>query len=310
MSLVVSDYPVKNVGQNIFAGDSPVEVTFVREDLQIVSTEQGSDNTIIINVTTDLTSVLNAGEYVYLKSEVYDLSGEVLELTATGIRINKQWIGEDTAGGFINYKQNYYVELDIINPLNDLDKILPFTLRDDGDEKGNIKIDLSIINDLNSIDFPAFLEFYEMIESRVKFDIKYREIWRESPSTAYIRINDPIIIFPAKIDGGIEKFSNGFDLPEYYKGYPNGAVFLHSDSDPLASDDIVAYYDELDINKDTIKANQEVGTLAAREVYGRLFAPLVDLPLLENTEYLTLKTEAAAIPEFSPIDFTNDFNIG
>jgi hypothetical protein len=309
MSIAVIDYPVKAVGQNVFGGNSPVEITFKREDVAVVDTEQGVDNTVIINLGSDITSSINVGESVYLSSESYDLTAVVLQTDSAFIRIATEWV-ENTDDGYLNYKQNYYTELDIIDPSNENIKILPFTLRDDGDEKGNIIIDLSIINDLNAIDFPDYSAVNEMADSRVQFDIRYREIWRESLATAYTRITDPIIIYPAKETGQIEAFSNGFDNPEYYKGYNNGAVFLHSDADPLGSVSIVFYYDEKDINKQTIKPNQKIGELAAQEVYGRLFAPLVDLVLLPETEFITLRSEAADIPEFSPTDFTSDFNIG
>jgi hypothetical protein len=309
MSLSTVSYPVPSPGLNVFGGGAPVEIKFLRNDAPVVDTEAGDNNTVIVNLGGNITGSLNVGEYVYLNSgDVYDVAAEALEVENTYIRLDTQWI-ENTVDGYINYKQNYYVELDLINPDNENIKILPFTLRDDGDEAGNINIDLSIVNDLNAIEFPDYSAVNEMGESRVKFDIRKREIWRESQSTAYSRITDPIIIYPAKETGTIEAFTNGFSEPEYYVGYPNGAVYLHSDDDPAGDLLIIFYFSEQDINKQTIKSNSEIGQLDAQDVYGRLFIPLNNLTLLSNTEYITLYSESAAIPEFNPADFTSDFNI-
>lgn len=297
MSLSIIDYPVKSIGQNIFGGLSPIEIKFKREDLSVVDTELGVNGTLIINIGAGNISALNVGEYVYLKSENYDLSAEVLEITNDFIRVDYQW-SNSTAGGYINYKQDYYIEIETINPENELIKILPFTLTDDGDNEGNITIDLSIINDLNKLELPSFV-IGEMTDSRVKFDIKYREIWRESTETAYLRVTDPIIIYPAKETGTIEDFTNGLDQPEYYVGYPNRALFLHSDSDPLGGELLAFYIDELDINKEAIKENSFIGSISAIDNYGRIIAPLVDLDLLDDTEYIDIKKEAENIPEYS-----------
>lgn len=308
MSISVESYPVSEAGQNLFPGKSPVEIKFKREDLEIVSTEQGASNTVIINVTTNLTSSLSAGEFIYLNSgDVYDVQAEVISVSATEIRIDTQWLGEGTTGGYINYKQNWYIELDIIDPDNDAIKIIPFTLRDDGDIEGNVTIDLSIINDLNDDSIPDFDSLAEMADSRVKFDIQYREVWRESTG-AYTRITNPIILYPAKDEGTIETFNNNFSEPEYYVGYPNGAIFLHSDGDPLGGDTLYFYYDEKNINKSIIASNRNLGNIENSK-YGRIFVPLWDLDLLQNTEFITLEKLAVSIPEFNPADFTSDFNI-
>ena len=309
MSINIVDYPVKSVGKNVFAGKSPVQIKFKREDEPITGTGLGDDGNLLITLTADLTNSLNVGEYVYVNSEDYDTTAKVLEITSTTVLVEFQWLGLPTTGGYINYKQNYYLELDLIRPENEAAKILPFTLRDNGTPSGNIVIDLSVVNDLNELNYPDYKVFSEMEDSRVKFDIRYREEWRESSNSPYLRISDPIIIYPALKSGAIEDFSNEFDLPEYYKGYPNGAVFLHSDSAPLGAPLLIAYYDEKDINGDILKLNQKIGELAGLEVYGRLFAPLEDLPLLTDTKFITLKTESTNIPEFSPDDFTNDFKI-
>lgn len=307
MSLTVTKYPVVNIGENLFAGGSPIIIEFERKDQSVTTTEQGASNTIKINIGVNLAASLNVNEYIYFNSGIYDLSAKVLEIGATYIRIATQWAG-NTTGGYINYKQNYYVELDIIDPTNENIKILPFTLKDDGDTRGLISINLAIINDLNDLEFPNFAAINEMTASRIKFDIKYRQIWRESLASVYTRISNPIIIYPAKENATIETFPNTMETLEYYLGYNNGAVFLHSDADPLGADNFVFYYDELDINKQVINENNLIGSISS-DKYGRIFVPLCNLTFLENTKYFSIKKEAATIPEFSPVDFTNDFNI-
>lgn len=309
MSLALIDYPVKAVGQNLFAGFSPIKIGFKREDIIITDTEIGVNNTVIVNFTFIPVNSIKIGEYIYLYSPPYNLVAEVLEVNVNFLRINTQWIG-NTTGGYINYKQNWYAELEIINPENEDDKILPFTLQDDGNKEGVVIIDLSVINDLNALEVPFFDGApYEMADSRIKFDIRYREVWREDKVNSFTRIENPIIIIPAKTMGVIEEFNNKFDEPQYYKGYNNGAVFLHSDDAPSGDNRVVFYFDEKDRNKQVINPDQYIGQIDALETYGRLFVALKNLVLLENTDYITLKIEGSGIPEYNPLEYSGEYNI-
>jgi len=307
MAVTIASYPVTIAGQNVFAGYSPVNIAFFRNDLAITGTSQGIDNTVVINITTDITTELNIGDFLYLNSEDYDVFAEVMEVEPIYIRINTQWLGAGSTGGYINYKQNWYLELELINPLNELAKVLPFTLRDNGSNEGNVVIDLSIVNDLNRTLIPSYASINEITIQRKKFDIKYREVYREG-TTAYTRITNPIIIIPAKEQTTLETFGNSFSEPEYYKGYPNGAVFTHSDTSPIFANNINFYFDQLNINKNIISGNNQLGIIDAG-TFGKIFVPLVALDLLSECEYIDLKTSDANIPEFNPLDFTNDFNI-
>ena len=306
MGLTVSSFPVKEAGKNIFAGEEEVNIVFKREDISVVSTEQGIDGTLLINLNGDVSNELNIGEWIYLKSELYDSTCQVLEIGTNQLRVDKQWVGnEEESGGYVNYKQNYFVELDVTDSVNYLIKTIPFTLRDSGTPNGIIDIDLAIINDLNVLKFPMFNEIYEMQSSRIKFKVRYREVYRELTND-YAAIDDAIIIIPARKIGKIEGFNNNFDEPKYYSNYPNGATYLHSDSDPEANDNIIMYYDELDINKDTIKENTEMGRIGARTSYGNIFLPLITLRLLNNTEYISLDVKNTALQQFSD-EFSNEF---
>jgi hypothetical protein len=309
MSVSVIDYPVKIAGQNIFPGNSPLEVTFKREDLQITSIEQGAGNTIVINVPIDVTSSLNVGEYIFLNSFTLNVTAEVLEISTTQIRINSQWLFNND-DGYINYKQNYYLEIDTVSDVNVNIKILPFTLTDDGKANGEIIFDLSIINDLNPVNFPKFTGSTGLGgDTAIKFNIRYREQWRELNGGAYAFINNPMIITPAIILGEVEQFTNAFSEPQYYVGYPNGAVYLHSDSDPAGGEFYNFYYDELDLNKDSIRNNMPFGTFLSVN-YGKIFALMYNLDLLEGTEYVQIRAEVGTLPEYNPEEYSEEYNIG
>ena len=305
--VTVISYPVPSPGQNVFAGNSPINIGFKREDLQILGTQQGINNTIIITVFINITAFINIGEYIHLKSGIYNVSAAVLEKSANQIRIDTQWLGSGTMGGYINYKQSWNIELDLVAPTNEAIKILPFTLRDNGDNEGNIVIDLSIVNDLAAISVPSFVSVAEMTAQRTKFDIKYREVYREATGV-YTRITNPIIVIPAKEMGIIDAFNNDLLEPEYYVGYPNGAVYIHSNTAPGFLTDVNFYFDEYDQNKQLIRKNQLIGSVVSAAVYGKIFVPL-DLSFMPLSEYFKLKPVSAALPQFSPTDFTNDFNI-
>ena len=303
MSLSVTEYPVNIVGQNLLAGKYPIEIKFKREDIIINSIQVAPGETIQVNLNANIASFVNLNEYVYINSGDYDVFSKILEINASYLRLDTIYIGA-SSGGFMNYKQDYYIELDLVNIDNELIKILPFTLKDNGNPNGLFNINLAIVNDLNTIDMPTFDAITELTTGRVIFDVKYREIWRESLTTVYTRINNPIVVIQAKEVIENEAFTNGLENPEFYVGYPNGAVFSHTSSESL-----VFYFDQLDINKNLVSDNNIIGT-ADLGLVGKIFVPLIDFVFEPTTKYFTLKAEGSTIPEFAPLDFSKDFNIG
>lgn len=315
MSLTLESYPVYTEGintVNIFPGFKPIDIEFSRLDLAITGVTQAADNRINVDVTTDISASLSAGEFIYLYSEgvtyTYNKTYEVISVTATDIVLDGDYIEAGTAG-YINYKQNYAVEMILTDPDNSAINLLDFTLKQTGTNAGVIIFDVSIINDLNSQDFEDQLTGREIEEGRIKFNVKYREIWREDATAIYTTVDNPIIALFATEDIEIEKFNNPFVIPVLYAGYPTGIGFIHSDSN---SEDLVikVTFDELDINQTDITTDNPLRQFDIGD-YGVLLSTTEDtsLTLNENTKYVRLNANSSGQPEYEPTEYSNEYSI-
>lgn len=309
MSLILVESPViidGGITYNLFAGFLPVEYIFKREDLQINSVSMGADNTVSISVSTDLTSYLSIGDYIYLYSigdtgaYTYDEQAQILEISATIIRINLQYI-ESAAAGYINYLKNYYVEAQLVDVSNPLILKIPFSLTDDGDLEGNVIIDVSIANDKNKQYFAEISE--ELTDSRIKFKLQYRQVY-EGSSESFTLIDEEIILVYATEQMDLDELINEFDNPEIYLGYEGGISFAHSDENNEDTA-ISIYYDELDRNKDDLVIDNLIKKFDANE-YG-LFFVLWDknTTVNANTEYIKFKAAYEALPDYNPAHYNN-----
>lgn len=307
MSLTLVESPVVTDGgitYNLFAGFLPVEYKFKREDLSILSLSQGADNTVELLIALDLTSILSVGESIYLYavgdtgSYTYDTQGEILEITATTIRLDLQYI-ESSSSGYINYLPNYYVEAQLVHIDNSLIQMIDFSLTDDGDLAGNVIIDVSIANDKNSQYFASISE--ELTDARIKFKVQYRQVY-DGSSESFTLIDEEIILVYATEQMDLDEFINDFDNPEIYKGYECGIVFAHSDANNLDTA-ISIYYDELDRNKYNINTDNLIIQFDADD-YGFLFALWdKDTVLDANTEYIKFKADYTALADYDAADY-------
>ena len=316
MALTLVTNPVQTVSGevlNLFAGFDDVEFIFKREDLQSTLIEQGVDDTIKVNLSTDLSSYLEVGDSVYLYAEAfsqdynYDDTYEVLEVDTNFVRLDGDFT--DQASGYINYKKNYYVEMNIVSPVNNDIKLIPFTLRDDGDSEGNITIDISIVNDLNKFDFLEEDEFtgndgLVMEDARIKIQVQYREVYDEATGS-YTTVTDEIILVYCATQPESEEILNSLTLPEVYKGYPFFFTLNHSDSN-VTLEAVNVYYDTLDLNKYDIDVNNLMKRFSAARDYGFLMCHFdKSTSVAAATEYVKFKAEFANLPEYEPSEYNN-----
>lgn len=311
MSIVLTENPVQTISgvvNNLFAGFEPVEFKFKREDEQIAGVGAGTDNKLLINTLSDLSTYLNVGDFVYVYSEgltyTYDLSAAIIEITANTITIDSDFI-EGTSSGYINYYKNYYLEAQLVNVDNSDIQVLPFSLQDDGDNAGNITIDVSLANDKNI----QFFEFVtqELTASRILFKVQYREVWDISDN-GFTLINDEIILAYATQQMEVETFVNDLDEPKIWKGYPFGVILAHSSQN---SDDegLEFVYDELDINQTVLTSDNALASIDSDDE-GLIFINIdKDTVYDADAEYITLKASYTTLPDFEPTDFSADFKI-
>lgn len=307
MSVILEENPVQVVDgivENIFAGFEPVEYKFKREDLAITGVGQGISNQLLIPTSIDLSSYLDIGDSVYVYSEgddfTYDEAGSVVAVTSVSITISVDFIEVGT-GGYINYFKNYYLEVELVNKDNSDVKVLPFSLKDDGNNAGNITIDVSIANDLN-IQFFEFVS-QEMVDSRTIFKVQYREVYDISTGS-YTLLNDVVILVYATEQPELEQFINRLEEPKLWKGYPYGIILTHSD-DNTVEQGINVEYDELDINQQVVVSGVSLGSFIS-EKQGFLFNNIdKDTSYNSLTEYIRFKGEYASQPQYNPAQYDN-----
>lgn len=294
------------VVNNLFAGFDAVEFGFKREDLAVTSVGQGIDNQILINISTDLSSYLEIGDPVYLSSEgltyTYDIAGRVVAITSSTITIDQDFI-EAASGGYINYKKGYYLECELVRPDNEDIKVLPFSLIDDGDNAGNITIDVSIANDLNT-QMIAFANG-ELTDTRTVFKLKYREVY-DLATSSYTTIENVIVLGYATEQPDVETFLNDFDEPVIWKGYPFGVILAHTNEN---SDNTGLFftYDELDINQNVLVSDKSLGS-ALSTWQGFIFINIdKDISYNAQTKYIKIKANYSVIKFFSPAFFASNF---
>lgn len=307
MSVEVTVNPViteDGILKNIFAGFEPVEYKFKREDLQVSGVGQGIDNQLLIPTSIDLSSYLAIGDLVYVFSEgdtfTYDGTGTIIAITTVSITISVDFI-ETTTSGYINYFKNYFLEVELVNQDNSDVKILPFSLRDDGNNAGEITIDVSIANDLNV----QFFEFVsqELTASRTIFKVQYREVY-DILTGSFTLLNDVVILVYSTSQPEIEQFINELDEPKLWKGYPYGVILSHSD-DNTEEQGINVSYDELDINQLDVVTNIALGSFIS-EKQGFLFNNIdKDISYNALTEYIKLKGAYGNLPQYNPAQYDN-----
>jgi len=314
MSLTLVSTPVDG-NNNIFAGYKPIEIEFSRQDNTITGVTQAAGNKVFITIpSVDLTGSILVGDFIYIYSEgsdfTYNYTGEVTSVTFnspdTEVTIDREFI-EIGAGGYVNYKQNYAVEMKLVNPDNDDIDLLGFDLKKTGTDAGQIIIDTNIINDDNDQDFPTTGR--ELEEGRVKYTFKYRETWREGPGGTFTTHDENLIAYYATKDDTLNIVSTPFDLPLFYSGYPIGGAVIHSD-EGFAGGAIKITFDELDINQDDISTNNVLKEFNIGD-YGVLFFSSLDTNayLSQGTEYLRINVIDTTPTEFEPTEFSSEFNI-
>jgi hypothetical protein len=316
--ITLESYPVyteSGVVYDIFPGFKQIIVEFKREDVQISTVTAGSGGKILVTVPGDITGDLNENEDVYIYSEginyTYDDSGEATSISFSGgsttFEVDIDYI-ESTTSGYCNYFQNYNVELQLVDPDNFNINLLGFTLQNDGTDSGIVKIDTSIINDTNT---QEYLEESGVVENgRVKYNIKYRESYRDNTGQTWIEVDNPIIAVFATENVTIEGFSSPFDVFKTWVGYPNNAGLFHSDANQSGKS-VQIVFDELDINQNVLTSDNQLKTFNSTD-YGLFLVtdPYPSFTFDADTNYALLKASYVDAGEFNASQFNkSEFNV-
>jgi len=310
--VTLTSYPVtisSGKVRNIFAGFSPVELGFKREDIQIVDVSMGVDNKVLISILTDITANLNIGEWVYLYSVgatfIYDGVFQIIDLDFsspnTEITVDYDFI-EVSTGGYCNYKQNWFLEAKLVSPDNTDIMVYPSLLQNDGSPSGLIELNTSMLVDFLKNDILTISQ--EILTSRKQCTFKYREVWREDQTQVFILFTKyPVIIIYAAENSEIEDFVCGFDMPKIWDGYPFWINLLHSTQNETGFR-VRVRFDELDINKVDITNDNPIVYFDALN-YGILQTNFKDnTKVIEaNTRYINFNANSTGSADFETVDF-------
>lgn len=313
MAVTLTSYPVTTSSgkvRNIFAGFQKVELKFKREDAAIVGISSGVDSKVLISIATDITGSLNVGEWIYLYAEgaTYTYSGSFQILTVaysapnTQITVDFDFI-ELSSSGYCNYKQNWFLESKLVDPVNNSILNYPSLLQNDGSPEGLIDVNTSMLVDF--LKNELYEQSQEVISGRQYCNVMYRESWREDDTATFTLVNeDPIVIIYAAEDSEIEDFVSGFDLPRMYEGYPFWINMLHSLENHV-SERVSVEFDELDINAIDITNDNALINFASTS-FGILQANFNDNQKVieDNTRFIRFNANTSDLADYE----TGDYN--
>lgn len=314
MSVVLTSYPVVTSSgkvRNIFAGFSAVELEFKREDIAIVDVTQGADNKILISIVGDFTASLNVGEWVYLNAVgatfTYDGSFQIITVVFnspnTEITVDGDYI-ENATTGYTNYKQNWFLEAKLVDPDNNDVKVYPQLLQNDGNPNGVVEVNTSMLVDFLKNEILSISQ--EITEGRQECKVMYREVWREDDAQSFILVDqEPIIIIFSAEDSEIEDFTNQFEVPRMWDGYPFFLNMLHSLQNHV-SERVAVTFDELDINKNDIINDNPLIDFGLSN-FGILQANFNDnVKVIEdNTRFIRFNANTSGLADYETGDYVD-----
>jgi len=300
MSLTLVTNPVGSSAQKLFAGFLPIDFVFKREDIAITSVTAGTGGAKISHAG-DLSAYLLPGDSVYFYSVgtnyTYNKTATVLSVTAGEVTTDADYI-ETGTGGYMNYFKNYYVELQCVHKANSDINLLPFSIESDGDNAGNITIDVSIMNDLNN-QRGAIVQGQDT-GSFQEFEVKYRQVY-EGSAEAFTLLDEKLVIVlyaTEAPEGGV--ILNQFDLPTIYLGYP--AALAVANSGGIVGNNTEMVYEELDINQQLVTSGT-LGTIA-QDLNGFLVWEWLETATVNNnTKYINFDFRTASVFDFLDPDF-------
>lgn len=307
MAVSLTKYPVVSDSgkiRNIFAGFSAVELEFKREDIAVIDTTQGLDNKLLITVLGDITSELNVGEWIYVYSPTnilnYDGSFQVADIVFsspnTEITVNTDFI-EIGTGGYLNYKQNWFLESKLVSSSRTDILKYPSLLQSDGSPEGIVFVNTSMMVDF--LKNEILENSGEVVSGREDCRVMWREVWREDETQAFNLVDEsPIVVVFAAENNDIDIFLNNFEQPNIWAGYPFYLNFIHSvENSPGRR--IVTTFDELDINQDNIITDNQLFSFEPVS-FGFLQSNLADKvkEIEDNTRYIRFNANTSSSPDY------------
>ena len=311
MSLNLVKYPVTTTSQinNLFAGFLPVNLEYKREDAQIVSVGAGANGKIQVVISGDITASLNVNEWVYLYAKGnlfdYDNSYQVIDISYsnpnTFITLDSDFI-ENASIGYLNYKQNYFVEAKLVNPTNE--KVMAYSdvLEINGSASGDVVINANALVD--GLTDTISESSQEITSARNICKVAYREVWRENQiNTFTVQFGEPLVIVYAAENIETEKFINNQNEPTIFAGYEFIINSAHTNENNTGQK-IGVSFDELDINKANITTDNALSEFESKD-FGILQANFSEniIAINGNTQFIKFNLITTAKPDYKAGDY-------
>jgi hypothetical protein len=268
-------YPVTgSIGtyQNKFPSQVPLYMEFTRYDETIITIVSGVDNKVRLTVSTAIPATV--GQYVTWQTDGYSLrSSKVLSIIAADtIEVDENYTVSTVTNSFINYFQNWILEIRYVldnSATDDQDAIL---LLDDysqvpNKKDGTIRVNINAPADLLRGVFVASAGIEDNLFK--KYKLQYRESYDGNRSGTWISptLDIPILLVHAADDLGVNLFTD-FDLPKrYVRGYPLFYSLIYSSVNDAGSNNLKIFLTQYAIDKTVISTDEIESLLDIDGVY-------------------------------------------
>jgi hypothetical protein len=295
MAITQLDYPVTGTAgnySNLFPSQKPLNMNFNRQDGTILSLVSGVDNNVRLAINETFENVV-VGQTVVFSSDGYSLrSSQIVSIIDTStIEVNVLFDSSDATNGFINYHENWFLEVRYVDPdstssnqsaieiLEDYSQI-PSALN--GLVVANIALPADMITgnfSLSGIQANLFIEY----------KIQYRQSYKGQRTLAWVSptVDVPILLVHATVDLTVG-FTDLNLTKRYIKGYPLNYFVIYSDVNDAGSNQFKVTLNEYGIDKALIEANEIDSITNLNGVYNLL----VDTTTINvNTRFLEFTSQ-------------------
>jgi len=329
MSITVTKYPKRTTtGGNVskwVALHNPIIYELQRKDYTVLSVTKNGNlfpafkNTIRVKLNSPVVSpdTITEGDFIYIKSGVYDGVYEVGSVTSQSeFALQASFKGNST-GGFVNLntvRENYHLQVEILG-VNDsgTNYYVLGSANITASPAGVMKVDVhewikEVADYKNEYNYTTLNVKDKNLSNG--FNIRFIETWetedenniQESTivdSARHFFVNAAKQIseqygqnmaiycpFPNELDANKAKFLSGFEVPTIFRGYPFDLQFIYSDN--ISPYIIYSISEQYDLNGGLVASDNEKLDVAGILFVNRLRIPPINASAKRINMYLQI----------------------
>ena len=262
MALSEISYPVTgDIGtyQNTFPSQKPLYAEFLRKDVTIISIVSGVDNNVRLQASANFDNI-QVGQFITWASDGYAVnSAKVVSIiSADTIEVDVQFVSSLATNSFINYYQNYYLEIRYVQASSVTDDQDATEILDDysqvpNNKLGEIRANISYPSDLLIPDFDYAIGAAAGLSQT--FKIQFRESWAGNRSGLWVSpsLDVFIMLVHASEDIAINSFTDEALTKRFTRGYPLLYSLIYSGVNDEGSNSLKIKMTEFDLGKNQIQ---------------------------------------------------------